>query len=239
MYLKVVCRKIKENKLPHKTNELAVYLGNTDALVKKVPLFFNLLSDDEKVRANRFMHESDYNCYVSAHALLRIELSRHLGIDAKSIVFNKTDHGKPFTEGVDLPFNLSRSKNLFAFVIGQSNQSLGVDIEQVKFDFDFVDISRNYFSTGEQQLVFSCNSLNDQYHTFFEIWTRKEALLKAIGIGLNTILSKVPVLEGENNLTIDEAITPLSTYKISTFDHDRAMISIASTGDFTPVFQEL
>jgi 4'-phosphopantetheinyl transferase len=239
MHLQVYCQNIKNHRFQGRSSDLEVYYGIADSFVNMVPIFYNYLSDYEKARADRFKHESDYNCYISIHALLRIELSKLLRTKAKSIRIEESENGKPFTSGVDLPFSLSRTKNIFAFVIGQSNQLFGIDIEQIKPGIDFTNISREYFSIKEQQLIFSFDRIADQNRTFFEIWTRKEALLKAIGTGINTELCKVQVLEGENHIDIEGVQINANSFKIATIMNKRALISIASSIDFAPRFKDL
>jgi len=173
------------------------------------------------------------------HALLRIELSKHLNTKARSIEIRESGNGKPFIPGKDLPFSLSRTKNLFAFVVGHSNQFLGVDIEQIKPEIDFINISRNYYGANEQKLILSFNNIADQKRTFFEIWTRKEALLKALGIGIITELSKAQVLEGKNIVEIKEVHINDHLFKITTTLRKEALISIASSIDFVPEFKNL
>jgi len=90
-----------------------------------------------------------------------------LGKKARSISLGESENGKPFIPGLDLPFSISRTRNLFAFVVGHGNQFLGVDIEQIKPEIDFTNISRNYFSDKEQQLIFSFKNPDDQKRTFF------------------------------------------------------------------------
>lgn len=239
MFFKVYCQNI-ENTLNHgKSANLVVYHGYSDCFVNRLPVFFEYLSDAEKSRAERFRNNSDYCCYVTVHALLRIELSRVLGTKAKSIKIGVTEYGRPFIPGIDLPFSLSRAKNLFAFVVGHSNQIIGIDIEQIKPAIDFISISRNYFSINEQQLILSLKDNADQIRAFFEIWTRKEALLKALGIGIITELSKVQVLEGGNILSIGGVQNNNHLFKIATAMKKEALISIASSVDFEPEFKNL
>lgn len=239
MHLTVYCQNSDNIWFQGNTNDLVVYHGIADSFINSVPVFYNYLSDFEKSRANRFRYESDYNCYVSVHALLRIELSKLLKTNAKSIKIGESKNGKPFTSGVNLPFSLSRSNNLFAFVIGRSNQFLGIDVEQIKPDIDFTDIARHYFSIKEQQSILFLDKIVDQKRTFFEIWTRKEALLKAIGIGINTKLSKVQVLEGENHIDISRVQINDASFKIATTMNNKALISIASSIDFVPGLKDL
>lgn len=239
MNFKVYCQNIENPWDQGKSGNLIVYHGLSDSFVNKLSLFYEYLSDQEKSKAERFKSESDYNCFVSVHALLRVELSKLLGAKAKSIKINESEFGKPYICGTDLPFSLSRTKNLFAFVVGHSKQFLGIDIEQIKPEIDFLTISHNYFNVREQKLILSFNDIADQKRTFFEIWTRKEALLKAIGIGINTELSKVPVLDGGNMCDLECVQNCTHSFKIATAIKKEALISIASSVDFIPEFKNL
>jgi 4'-phosphopantetheinyl transferase len=239
MPFKVYCQNLQNTSDRMKSGDLVVYHGLADCFVNKLSAFYDHLSDYEQTKADRFKHEADYSCYVTVHALLRIELSKLLGKKAKSISLGESEHGKPFVPGLDLPFSISRTRNLFAFAVGHSNQFLGVDIEQIKPEIDITNISRNYFSDKEQQLISSLKNSDDQKRTFFEIWTRKEALLKAIGIGINTELHKVQVLEGGNMLEIEGAPVDTHSFKIATALKKEALISVASSTDFVPEFKNL
>ena len=238
MHFKVYCQNIENTGTQAKSGNLVVYHGLTDSFKHRIHVFIEFLSENEKSRAERFIHKSDYNCYVSVHALLRIELSKYLGTKAKSIVIREYENGKPYIPETDLPFSLSRTRNMFAFVVGQSMHFLGIDIEQIKPDIDFINISRNYFSVKEQQLILSFKNVADQKRAFFEIWTRKEALLKAIGIGINEEISKFEVLEGENILEIEE-VQVHEHFMITSVMKKDALISVASSADFVPVFKNL
>lgn len=239
MHFKVYCGNIENIQHPGRSGNLVIYHGSADSFVNKLTSFYEDLSEQEKTRADRFRHECDYRCYVSVHALLRIELSKLLGTKARSIIIGVSEYGKPFIKGIDLPFSLSRTGNLFAFVVGHSNQFIGIDIEQIKPKIDYIGISRDYFSADEQQLILSFKNVSDQKRTFFELWTRKEAFLKAIGVGINADLSKVQVLEGGNILTITGVQIDNHVFKVATATKKEALISVASSVDFIPEFKNL
>jgi 4'-phosphopantetheinyl transferase len=239
MHFKVYCQKTQENCQSSRHDDLHVYYGACDNFENNIPKLYSYLSDKEKIRANRFKFKLDFDCYVSSHALLRAELSKLLGVKAKSVKIEESVNGKPFTSGTALPFSLSRSKNLFIFAIGWGDQLVGVDIEQIKTRINFLDITRDYFSFNEQQSISSFKNTDDQNRTFFEIWTRKEALLKAVGIGINTELSKVQVLEGENHIAIQGVQSNYDKFFLSTIMINGAIISIASSEDFCPALINL
>lgn len=239
MPFKIYCQNIHNAWGDGKAGNLVVYHGTAESYKNKMASFYEYLSENEKSRADRFRHESDYRSYVSVHALLRIELSKLLKIKARSIGIGTSEYGKPFIRGIDLPFSLSRTGNQFAFVFGNSRQCLGIDIEQIKPEIDFKSISRNYFCVSEQQLILSSTEPADQKRTFFELWTRKEALLKAIGIGIGIELSRVPVLEGVNVPNLNGVPVNCHMFKIATAMQIDTFISIASSVDFCPEFKNL
>ena len=239
MILKVYCQAVEDKGNHGSSGDLVVYHGLAESFSNKLPVLYEYLSEHEKSRADHFKHESDYRCYVAVHALLRIELSKLLNTKPRFIKMGESEFGKPFIQGVDLPFSLSRTGNLFAFVVGHSNQFLGIDIEQIKPKIDFINISRNYFSIKEQQLIISFKDADDQKRTFFEMWTRKEALVKALGIGINTDLRKIEVLEGGNILNFAGVQITNHLFKITTTLKKEALISIASSVNFIPVFKNL
>lgn len=239
MLFKIHCQNIGNAWENTKPGNLVIYHGTADSFENKITSYYEFLSENEKSRADRFMHESDYKCYVLVHALLRIELSKLLGIQARTIVIAVSEYGKPFIRGIDLPFSISRTRNQFAFAFGNSRQYLGIDIEQINPEIDFTSISSNYFTVKEQRLILSGAEPNEQKRTFYELWTRKEALLKAIGIGIGIGLSRVPVLEGVNVPDLKGVLLNCHMFKIATAMKTDTLISIASSSDFCPEFKSL
>jgi 4'-phosphopantetheinyl transferase len=239
MRIKVYCQNLKDELFQKRGGDLEVYYGIVDSFADMIPVLYNYLSDHEKARANRFKNKSDYTSYISAHALLRIELSKLMNTEPRLIRISESLTGKPFATDKDLPFSISRSANSYAFVVGRGDQFLGVDIEQIKPDIDFKGISHTYYSPDEQRYILQYDKTSDQKKAFYELWTRKEALLKAIGIGINTELNKVQVLEGDNYIDIGEEKAGANTFKISTIIKNMMMISIASSLNYVPEFKEV
>ncbi|GAB3992321.1 hypothetical protein GCM10028807_25150 [Spirosoma daeguense] len=70
---------------------------------------------------------------------------------------------------------------------------VGVDIEEVNSDFNWRDVADFSFSQQEQKSLIENDDTSQQ---FYRLWTRKEALLKATGKGVDEEFSKVPALDG-------------------------------------------
>ncbi|WP_158591775.1 4'-phosphopantetheinyl transferase family protein [Oceanobacillus halophilus] len=148
---------------------------------------YNMLSPDENVNAMKFRFIRDQHRYITSHAILRIIISKYVKEDSSSIKFGKNKYGKPFLnyqEGEDaVRFNMSYSEGVVCYVVSAKNE-VGIDLEYVKSDFDWLGIAKRYFSQKEVNLLKRLPKGN-QIKEFFNFWTRKEALLKAKGIGLS------------------------------------------------------
>lgn len=143
------------------------------------------LSSDERARAERFHRELDRQRFVVAHGALRGLLSAYLGIDATDVQLVDDEKGKPRLAPPAsgwLQFNISHSADVavFGFV---RDRAIGVDVERVRKDFPFADVARRSFSAAERATV---ESLPDERRVdaFFAAWTRKEAYLKGLGVGI-------------------------------------------------------
>ena len=87
------------------------------------------------------------------------------------------NNGKPYYYNRNFEFNISHSGNYV--VVAFSNQKIGVDIEKIA-EFDIASVTDN-FHPDEIEYI---NSSANTFESFFKIWTRKEAYLKATGKGI-------------------------------------------------------
>ena len=157
-----------------------------DIAAEEVRALTQLLSAAEKNRANRFFRERDRRRYVVARARLRELLAPRLGVPAQSIDFTYGTHGKPalaasFTDS-DLRFNVSHCEDL-AVVAFASGREIGVDVEAVRVVPDADDIAARFFSRRENAAYLAL-APRDRPLGFFNCWTRKEAFIKAKGLGV-------------------------------------------------------
>jgi 4'-phosphopantetheinyl transferase len=124
--------------------------------------------------------------------LLRLlkELERQLSLS--DLKYN--DYHRPyFNAGPD--FNIAHSGNIAVCGVTDSGK-IGIDIEQIK-EIDLADYT-DYFTPNEWDKI---NQYPNKYDGFYDFWTRKEAVLKAIGTGFHTPLSSVDV--SDENLIYD------------------------------------
>ncbi len=147
------------------------------------------LSDDERARHERFHAQRDRNEYAVAHALLRTMLSALDDRPPDAWRFVAGPQGKPALADAQSPlaFNLSHAHGLVACAV-TSGAAVGIDVEQVTRATDWRGIASRYFSPAELAEIDGVDPAV-QAIRFFEIWTLKEAFIKALGVGLSQPLN--------------------------------------------------
>ena len=152
-----------------------------------------LLDDEERARATRFVRPSDRRRFVLAHAALRLVLARCLDTDPTAVRYEHGHHGKPrLRPGLpSLEFNLSHSGDLVVLAVAR-DRSVGVDVEQMRYMPDALTIADTHFSAAEREGLRSLSPVERQA-AFFRCWTRKEAMVKAVGEGLGRALGSFDV----------------------------------------------
>jgi 4'-phosphopantetheinyl transferase len=153
------------------------------------------LNEEELDRAARYRFERDRNRFLAARGILRDILASCLGIHARAVDFIVGPRGKPSLSGncdaVGLQFNLSHCGGLALLGVTRDGP-IGVDLEQVRHIPEATDLVRRFFSIREQAEYESLKE-EDKLTAFFNLWTRKEAWLKATGDGISELLHRVEV----------------------------------------------
>ncbi len=153
-----------------------------------------ILSPDELARIDRFHFEIDRRRGVIGRGYLRLLLGRILDLPANELQFKYDEFGKPSLipgQGLPLQFNVSHSGDLILIAIAVG-RAVGVDVERMRTDLDPNGIAVQFFSTDERKTLASLAG-SAQYKAFFACWTRKEAYLKATGVGLSLPLDQFDV----------------------------------------------
>jgi 4'-phosphopantetheinyl transferase len=146
---------------------------------------WNILGEEETLRARRFVYPRDRDRYVCAHSAVRTLLGGYIGIDGAEIIFSNLAYGKPQIHGDNpaqqIRFNLTHSAGIAAFAVSRDH-NLGIDIEYVQ-PID-PEIAKDHFSPSEL-LTLDTLPPEQWLQGFYRCWTSKEALLKGEGLGLN------------------------------------------------------
>jgi len=147
--------------------------------------FSAYLSAAERTRAERLLSRTKRRQFVRGRGWLRLVLSFYLNDGPSSIEIINNQYGKPSLKpaGPDrVEFNLSHSGALALLAV--SSGEVGVDIEELKPDLDYQEISKRFFD-GQEQTALESYALTRRRRGFYRIWTRKEALLKMAGTGFS------------------------------------------------------
>ena len=166
------------------------------------------LSAAERERASRFHHLSDKWEFVLGRVMARHLLSARCGVAPAEFEFVENEHGRPDIahpqSACARRFNLSHSGGLVACVIGETQQ-VGIDVERL--DRPHVDprVIRRYCSEDEQAALADMPDTL-RHERFLELWTLKEAYVKARGTGLTLPLSRISFqigLEGPGDVSFN------------------------------------
>ncbi|WP_434624396.1 4'-phosphopantetheinyl transferase family protein [Azospirillum sp. B2RO_4] len=149
-----------------------------------------LLSADELERADRFMMERLTERFILRRGLLRLLLGRCTGRDPAGLVFDYGTHGKPALAGGPA-FNLSDSEDALAIAVAAEGR-IGVDIERLRPIESADGIADRFFHPTERVALQGLGP-DQRDEGFLLAWTRKEAFIKAAGVGLSMPLDQFAV----------------------------------------------
>jgi 4'-phosphopantetheinyl transferase len=147
--------------------------------------FQSFLSTREIEIARRYRHKHDRADYVTRHAALRLILARYLNTSPASLMFDEEMNGRPIlaSPAARLYFNLSSSGDISLLAVS-CVAPVGVDVEKVREIADLLTLARDHFAQTEFDDLNRLAS-EEKLFSFFMTWTRKEAFVKATGLGLS------------------------------------------------------
>ena len=195
-----------------------------------------VLTEDELELANGLQFDDVRRRFVASRVALRLVLSRYLDVPPQELQFAYGTHGKPrlkvrgrvsFATGKychlveplvaketrslrSHQFNLAHSGDL-ALIAVALNCEIGVDIEQIRPVHHLEQLARRYFHPAEATAV-CATDVTCRAIAFLRCWTRKEAVLKAIGSGIQY---------------------PLDAFQVSMEEADGSWVDLPAHADFT------
>ncbi|KWZ39456.1 4'-phosphopantetheinyl transferase [Burkholderia savannae] len=152
-----------------------------------------LLSAAEHERLERFAFDHLKLEYLVTRALCRTVLSAYVNdVSPAQWRFRANAHGRPEIDAGDarppLRFNLSNARSVVACVVTRAADA-GIDVEEVARSNDLDGIAASHFSASERAAFFALPP-ERRRERFFELWTLKEAYIKARGVGLSIDLGQ-------------------------------------------------
>jgi 4'-phosphopantetheinyl transferase len=189
-------------------------------------LDFNLLTTKQINAAEKILIEHELlnfskyrfkNRHIAARAMLRLCLSQYTSTKPQDLAFQHNRYGKPEILNGTIGFNLSHSNN-FALLAICSNKLIGIDIEEEQSSIDLMLIAENNFHAQEISQLQACDE-QDRQAIFLQLWTLKEAFLKAVGLGIGRDLKNIYFEKNTKQFTL---VDRLKEYGMEwKFYHDR------------------
>ncbi len=174
--------------IPTPESGVDLWIWSLDPDMASLQRYESLLSTEERRRAGRFVFPILAQRFIAAHGRMREILGGFLQQDPRTLGFLTNAYGKPELIEGQVHFSLSHSGDLAALAVAAF--PLGVDIEIMRPVSR--DLPERYFSVVERE---GLHDLPDDpwRDAFFRCWTRKEAVIKALGLGLSFPLSDFDV----------------------------------------------
>lgn len=139
----------------------------------------------------------------SGRTPLRRVLAAYLGVRAIDVLLTEGEHGRPMLAPVheqSLGFNWSHSGEHALIAVGR-HISPGIDIERQRARPRALEIARRYF-TADESTALSLLPADQRHLAFLELWTAKEAVLKALGRGIAFGLHRLSISSGAGALDL-------------------------------------
>lgn len=173
-------------------SDIKLFKIELSAYDERIDYLKNFLAPHEIERAEKYHFKKDKNRFIICRALLKFLLANHINLDINKINIEVDSYKKPYLPNrPSVYFNVSHAGDYGLIVIAK--HLVGIDIEYINKEFDYKEILQNVFHQNEIDVI---KTSKDQHHTFYKFWTRKEAIVKAIGKGIDDDLKNIPITDG-------------------------------------------
>ena len=194
-------------------DEIHVWCVELDAAGEVAELAAGL-SAEESERASGLLTGTHQRRFVVARGMLRQLLGLYLDQDPGAVAFSRGAHGKPFLQKGGLHFNVSHTHELALYAIAR-NREVGIDVEWPRPQVAHEQIAARFFSLEEQEALAQVPD-EARRAAFYNIWTRKEAYVKARGDGIAAGLGTFAVSLGAEAVLLrsDEGRDEVERWKL-------------------------
>jgi 4'-phosphopantetheinyl transferase len=214
------------------TARVDIWHVRTDAVhdTRTLEVCAGLMAASEKTRHSRFVFERNRHEYLVTRGLARGVLATYVDRPPRELSFVLTEHGRPLLEdSADVRFNLTNTVELVACAVSRGRE-VGVDAEPLARADDILEIATTVFTDGERQGLATL-SLPARRRRAVELWTLKEAYMKARGLGMSLPVEKIELVfpseaEGGPTLRFFPPVDDVpSRWTLSTLEIDGHLIS--------------
>lgn len=166
----------------------------TEGLTKtEIDLLRLRLRPEEMTRCTRFLKDVDYRDYIAAHALLLWAIDCPSAFPAINEL--RQNHisrttANSYAQKSLLKTNLSHTQGMVACALTSQFGQIGIDCEAIRDDFNYLEC--DILSSAQLSWI-AKQEKHRRSEAFYRIWTMKEAILKARGVGLIDGVSDIEV----------------------------------------------
>jgi 4'-phosphopantetheinyl transferase len=177
-------------------DEVHIWRASLDQPREVIERLSHLLSADERERVARYLTDRNRIRFIAGRAIQRDVLARYANVPAADLAFAYSPAGKPRLVGTaaaaSVTFNASSSGAFAVYAIARG-RAIGVDIEELRGVDESISIADFLFATDEIAAVKAADSA-ERPSVFLEYWTRFEARVKALDLGVGDRLERGHVL---------------------------------------------
>jgi 4'-phosphopantetheinyl transferase len=206
-------------------NSIHVWRVKISDSLKLFDHFHAILSIAEKERAAAYLREQGSQRSIASRGALRMLLGKYLDMPPEKIEFEKAPDHKPFvrnTGNARLHYNVSHSGDWILIAFGEN--PVGIDVENIDHSFNFKEVLTTCFSADERGYIVSSAQPSASFYT---LWTRKEAMIKATAKGIDDDISFIPCMDGLHVVS-PGIIGSIKDWQVSSFEwEDSCMGSVA------------
>ena len=191
--------------------------------------YWAVLNAEEQQRATRFVKREHQTRFIAGRGMLRSLLGHYLNVAPDQVEFDYLPQGKPILgqkhSFSSLQFNISHSHDLALYAISTNNQHVGIDLELIRPLSQMLSLARRFFTEQEFADLVSFPS-HQQEKIFFQIWTAKEAYLKATGEGLKGLQNiELSMTQNSQQFEVRKTKVTVSLYSFTPTDHYLATVA--------------
>ncbi len=160
--------------------------------------FFDFLDKEKKGEYLSASNENRKKSILLSQGFAKEKIAEEFSLEKKDIVFSVTERGKPYCRSHrEIYFSLSHSGDFIALAI--SDRDVGIDIEKIRQAKE--TLVKRVCCENEISAIFSSENPDE---TFTEIWTKKEAYLKALGTGIDRELTSIDTTDETLDFTTEK-----------------------------------
>jgi len=150
------------------------------------------LTPEELSRANRRKLPRARHEFILGRGALRILLAAATNLQPQAVPLIAGPNEKPELPNTNLAFNVTHSAGVILIAL-RRNGAVGIDLEHINPTMHFAEVAASTFTPTENLHLTSIADPTPRRRAFYQLWTRKESVIKADGRGLTLPLSSFEI----------------------------------------------